>query len=84
MEELNKVDYDHSNFVVDAGSISYVGPTALHYRHSRNFIFSPAQADMGCALPSALGVAGNSKSPLWFRGFSLGMNLFPSCDFHSI
>ena len=61
MEELNKNDHDNCNFVIDAGSISYVGPTALHYRHSRNFIFSPAQADMGCALPSALGVCANSS-----------------------
>ena len=67
MEELNKVDYDHSNFVVDAGSISYVGPTALHYRHSRNFIFSPAQADMGCALPSALVYANSKTSILHYR-----------------
>ena len=42
-----------------------MGPTALRYRHSRNFIFSPAQADMGCALPSALGVAANSKKPVY-------------------
>lgn len=62
MEELNSHAYDLCNFVIDAGSISYVGPTALKYKVSRNFIFSPAQADMGCALPSALGVAANSKN----------------------
>lgn len=60
MEELNSSSYDDSNFVVDAGSVSYVAPTALHYNKSRNFIFSPSQADMGCALPSALGVASTS------------------------
>ena len=60
MEELNKAEYDGCNFVVDAGSISYVAPTALRYNSSRNFIFSPAQADMGCALPSAIGVAAKS------------------------
>lgn len=57
MRELNNKIYDNCDFVIDAGSISYVGPTALSYRKGRNFIFSPAQADMGCALPSALGVA---------------------------
>ena len=61
MEELRNGCYDGCNFAIDAGSISYVGPTSLHYRNSRNFIFSPAQADMGCALPSALGVSSNSS-----------------------
>ena len=61
MEELQKTKYDNSNFVLDAGSISYVGPTTLTYTLNRNFVFSPAQADMGCALPSALGVASASK-----------------------
>ncbi len=60
MEELNSSEYDECNFVVDAGSISYVAPTALKYTHSRNFIYSPAQADMGCALPSSIGVAAKS------------------------
>jgi len=60
MEELNRPNYDHCNFVTDAGSVSYVAPTSLKYSESRNFIFSPAQADMGCALPSALGVAASS------------------------
>lgn len=57
INELNSKLYDDCNFVIDAGSISYVGPTSLKYTKNRNFIFSPAQADMGCALPSALGVA---------------------------
>ena len=62
MEEFQKTKYDNSNFVLDAGSISYVGPTTLTYTLGRNFVFSPAQADMGCALPSALGAASASKS----------------------
>ena len=61
MEELNSSYYDQCNFVVDAGSISYVAPTALKYTSDRSFIFSPAQADMGCALPSAIGVASSSN-----------------------
>ena len=62
IEELNKSEYDNCNFVSDAGSISYVAPTSLKYNNTRNFIFSPGQADMGCALPSALGVAASSKN----------------------
>ena len=61
MEELNKNYYDNCNFVADAGSISYVAPTALAYNETRSFIFSPAQADMGCALPSSLGVSAASE-----------------------
>ena len=66
IEELNRPEYDASCFVVDAGSISYVAPVALHYNSSRDFVFSPAQADMGCALPSALGVASvNNDRPVY-------------------
>lgn len=65
MDELQNTKYDNSSFVIDAGSISYVAPTALHYNYSRDFIFSPAQADMGCALPSSLGVASASKKPVY-------------------
>ena len=61
IEELNAPEYDNCNFVIDAGSISYVGPTTLKYRRTSNFIFSPGQADMGCALPTSLGVAANSE-----------------------
>jgi acetolactate synthase-1/2/3 large subunit len=41
----------------DAGSISYAGPVALNAKHGQRFIFSPAQADMGWALPAAIGVS---------------------------
>ena len=61
LDEFRSSMYDNSNFVIDAGSISYAGPVGLHYRESRNFIFSPAQADMGCALPSAIGVAASTN-----------------------
>lgn len=62
LEELNQEFYNNSNFVVDAGSISYAAPTSLKYKNDRNFIFSPGQADMGCALPTSLGVAANSSN----------------------
>ena len=45
----------------DAGSISYAGPVALNAKPGQRFIFSPAQADMGWALPAAIGVALASK-----------------------
>lgn len=41
----------------DAGSISYAGPVALRAKAGQKMIFSPAQADMGWALPGAIGVA---------------------------
>jgi len=41
----------------DAGSISYAGPVALKAKGNQKFIFSPAQADMGWALPASIGVA---------------------------
>jgi acetolactate synthase-1/2/3 large subunit len=41
----------------DAGSISYAGPVALNAKRGQRFIFSPAQADMGWALPAAIGVS---------------------------
>ena len=45
----------------DAGSISYAGPVALKAQQGQRFIFSPAQADMGWAVPGAIGVALASK-----------------------
>lgn len=41
----------------DAGSISYAGPVALRPKAGQRMVFSPAQADMGWALPGAIGVA---------------------------
>lgn len=48
----------------DAGSISYAGPVALNAKQEQRFIFSPAQADMGWALPAAIGVAMASQQPV--------------------
>lgn len=48
----------------DAGSISYAGPVALNAKQGQRFIFSPAQADMGWALPAAVGVSMASNQPV--------------------
>ena len=48
----------------DAGSISYAGPVALKAKHGQRLIFSPAQADMGWALPGAIGVSLASYRPI--------------------
>jgi acetolactate synthase-1/2/3 large subunit len=48
----------------DAGSISYAGPVALNAKKGQRLIFSPAQADMGWALPGAIGVSLASKQPV--------------------
>lgn len=57
---LNAVNqYSKSEDVLmgDAGSISYAGPVALNSKPNQRFVFNPAQADMGWALPAAIGVA---------------------------
>jgi acetolactate synthase-1/2/3 large subunit len=46
--------------VGDAGSISYAGPTALEAKPGQRLVFSPAQADMGWAVPGAIGVEINN------------------------
>lgn len=56
-------DNDHI-LMGDAGSISYAGPVALNAKKGQRFIFSPAQADMGWALPAAIGVAIASQRPV--------------------
>ena len=48
----------------DAGSISYTGPVALNPKSGQRMVFSPAQADMGWALPAAIGVAIASHQPV--------------------
>lgn len=48
----------------DAGSISYTGPVALNPKLNQRMVFSPAQADMGWALPAAIGVALASGKPV--------------------
>lgn len=48
----------------DAGSISYAGPVALNAKKGQRFIFSPAQADMGWALPAAVGASLASNQPV--------------------
>jgi len=57
---LNAInEYSKSTDILmgDAGSISYAGPVALNAKENQRFIFSPAQADMGWALPAAIGVS---------------------------
>lgn len=58
--------YSNSNDIImgDAGSISYVGPVALKSKKGQRLIFSPAQADMGWAIPGAIGVAMASRQPV--------------------
>jgi acetolactate synthase-1/2/3 large subunit len=57
---LNHVcKFSHPEDIImgDAGSISYAGPVALESKLNQRFIFSPAQADMGWALPASIGVS---------------------------
>lgn len=64
---LNAVNiHSFSNHIImgDAGSISYAGPVALKAKLGQRFIFSPAQADMGWAVPAAIGVSLASRKPI--------------------
>lgn len=63
LDWVNKYSKPEQPLMGDAGSISYAGPTALNTKPGQRMVFSPAQADMGWALPGAIGVClANQKS----------------------
>jgi len=64
IDAVNKSSESDHILVGDAGSISYIGPVALEAKENQRMIFSPAQADMGWALPGAIGVALASGKPV--------------------
>jgi len=64
LDAINKHSSPVDILMGDAGSISYVGPVALTPKKGQRLIFSPAQADMGWALPGAIGVSLASKQPV--------------------
>jgi len=64
LDAVNKHSRPEDILMGDAGSISYAGPVALNAKEGQRFIFSPAQADMGWALPAAIGVALTSRQPV--------------------
>lgn len=57
LDAINGVCTPDDVLMGDAGSISYAGPVALNSLEGQRFIFNPAQADMGWALPASIGVA---------------------------
>jgi len=57
LDAVNKHSISTDIIMGDAGSISYAGPVALNAKKDQRFIFSPAQADMGWALPASIGVS---------------------------
>lgn len=57
LDAINQYSSSDDILMGDAGSISYAGPVALNAKKDQRFIFSPAQADMGWALPAAIGVS---------------------------
>lgn len=57
LDAVNKHSTSEHVLMGDAGSISYTGPVALDPKENQRLVFSPAQADMGWALPAAIGVA---------------------------
>ena len=64
LDAVNQYSKPTDILMGDAGSISYAGPTALNAKAGQRFIFSPAQADMGWALPGAIGVSMASEQPV--------------------
>ena len=61
---VNMYSTAETTLMGDAGSISYAGPTALNVKEGQRLVFSPAQADMGWALPASIGVALASNKPV--------------------
>ena len=57
LDAINQHSESTDVLMGDAGSISYAGPVALNAKEGQRFVFSPAQADMGWALPASIGVA---------------------------
>lgn len=64
LDAVNKYSRPEDILMGDAGSISYAGPVALNAKQGQRFIFSPAQADMGWALPASIGVSMSSGQPV--------------------
>jgi acetolactate synthase-1/2/3 large subunit len=64
LDAVNQYSTANDILMGDAGSISYAGPTALNAKSGQRLIFSPAQADMGWALPGAIGVSMASNQPV--------------------
>jgi acetolactate synthase-1/2/3 large subunit len=64
LDAINQYSTTSDILMGDAGSISYAGPVALNAKPGQRFIFSPAQADMGWALPGAIGVSMASNQPI--------------------
>jgi acetolactate synthase-1/2/3 large subunit len=64
LDAVNQYSKPEHVLMGDAGSISYTGPVALNPKQGQRMVFSPAQADMGWALPAAIGVAIASKQPV--------------------
>lgn len=70
LDWVNKHSLSEQPLMGDAGSISYAGPTALNTKLGQRMVFSPAQADMGWALPGAIGVclANQKRSVICITG----------------
>jgi acetolactate synthase-1/2/3 large subunit len=64
LDTINQYSTSADILMGDAGSISYAGPVALNAKEGQRFIFSPAQADMGWALPASIGVSIASNQPV--------------------
>lgn len=57
INHLNEISLDSTHFVSDTGSAMYVPGQGIKIKKNKRFITSGGQADMGFALPAAIGVA---------------------------
>jgi acetolactate synthase-1/2/3 large subunit len=61
-DALNQYSKPSDIFVGDAGQSYYVGPVAIYLKENQKLIWSQSQADMGWALPAAIGAAFNTDA----------------------
>jgi acetolactate synthase-1/2/3 large subunit len=64
MDAINRYSRPEDIIMSDAGSAFYVTPVAINAKKGQRFVFSPAQADMGWALPGAIGTSIASNQPI--------------------
>jgi acetolactate synthase-1/2/3 large subunit len=61
IDAINKYSKPTATVMADAGSGYYIGSTAFKPKQGQRFVCSVSQADMGWAVPAAVGVALASK-----------------------
>ena len=63
-ERISNVLPDDAIVVSDAGDGYYIGTSGFHYKETQRAITSAGQAEMGFALPGAIGLAFATQNPI--------------------